>query len=709
MTDSTSTPENKTEPPFNEWTLEGFLDEIKKINHTMEDRSFAFILGAGASVSSGIPAGGFFAKKWMEELYQRQCLDKSIPLETWVKDKIHPELDTKNPAAHYPKIFEKRFEGDWQSGYASLEDAMEEAQPGLGYSLLAQILDQTRHKVIVTTNFDNLVANALAIHANKQPLVVGHEGLSGFVRPNRKRPLIAKIHRDLYFAPKNDSNGVDTLEKGWHEALQRLFSHYTPIVIGYGGNDGSLMNFLNNENLQIPGRIFWCYRCEDKPTNPLILDTVARHNGVFVSIDGFDELMLQLSAVLVENFNYHLFVKSIEEIGKKRAERHEHSASQTLIALALKVKRNPTTKNTQAWRNILDVLHDDKYALSWYVQAFVEEDLDTADQFYKKAMELAPDDADIANDYANFLMEQKKEYAQADEMYQKALVLDPTRSFIAGNYAIYLADYKKDYAHAEVMYQKALELDPQNPNITGNYATYLVNRKKDYAQAEVMYQKALKLDPQNANLTGNYAVYLVNNKKDYAQAEVMYKKALELDPKDATHTVNYANFLKNQKKDYIQAELTYQKALALDPENARITGNYANSIANFCYQILEQSTVENPPQLQEQIQKVIDLSTKNTTQTLAEAMMYRALGDELTNKSATESLSMLKFAIQQGYEHGEWDFSAMFAVVLPRIADGKRALYEALGAAILDEAKVADLDAFEEWVDLPAVSPFESV
>ena len=70
---------------------------------------------------------------------------------------------------------------------------------------------------------------------------------------------------------------------------------------------------------------------------------------------------------------------------------------------------------------------------------------------------------------------------------------------------------------------------------------------------------------------------------------------------------------------------------------------------------------------------------------------------------------MLKFVIQKGYKREGWDFSEMFAVVLPQIAEDKRALYEALGAAILDETKVSDLDAFDDWVQLPAISPFESV
>ncbi|RLA11323.1 MAG: hypothetical protein DRQ52_09815 [Gammaproteobacteria bacterium] len=228
------------------------------LNNKMDDRSLAFILGAGASVTSGIPAAGVLAKNWLNESYSRHCLEIDQSIESWAaKEFSDSDFDLADTAAFYPKIFKSRFGGDPQSGYAALEAEMEDAEPSLGYSLLGKILAETRHKVVVTTNFDNLVADALAIHALRSPLIVGHESLAGFVRPSLSRPLVAKIHRDLHLHPKNDQGEVDDLETAWEEALTSLFQHYTPLVIGYGGNDGSLMDLL--EGLppgHIPGRLF---------------------------------------------------------------------------------------------------------------------------------------------------------------------------------------------------------------------------------------------------------------------------------------------------------------------------------------------------------------------------------------------------------------------------------------------------------------------
>jgi len=48
-----------------EWTLEGALDELVHLQDAMGERGLAFVLGAGASVSSGIPAAGPLAAAWL--------------------------------------------------------------------------------------------------------------------------------------------------------------------------------------------------------------------------------------------------------------------------------------------------------------------------------------------------------------------------------------------------------------------------------------------------------------------------------------------------------------------------------------------------------------------------------------------------------------------------------------------------------------------
>lgn len=147
-----------------QWTATGFLDHFANITSGRIDRSFGFILGAGASRQSGIPTGAELVDRWLEGL--RRKLDPEwhrSSVEEWATEQ-HLGItgfQYSRGAAFYPQVFERCFGFDPEDGYADLEKVMENREPSVGYAVLSHILAETRHKVVITTNFDNLVAEAL--------------------------------------------------------------------------------------------------------------------------------------------------------------------------------------------------------------------------------------------------------------------------------------------------------------------------------------------------------------------------------------------------------------------------------------------------------------------------------------------------------------------------------------------------------------------
>lgn len=97
----------------------------------------------------------------------------------------------------YFDIYKLKFYPNYDDGYFYLEKAMENAHPGFGYCHLANILADTRHNLVITTNFDSLTEDALFVYTDKKPIVVGHESLADYARINSSRPVIAKINRGL--------------------------------------------------------------------------------------------------------------------------------------------------------------------------------------------------------------------------------------------------------------------------------------------------------------------------------------------------------------------------------------------------------------------------------------------------------------------------------------------------------------------------------
>jgi hypothetical protein len=70
-----------------------------------------------------------------------------------------------------------------------------------------------RTNIVVTTNFDDLMADSLYLLTKKKPPVVVHESLAPYVRPSRSRPLIVKLHDDARLAPRNTPDETANLDE----------------------------------------------------------------------------------------------------------------------------------------------------------------------------------------------------------------------------------------------------------------------------------------------------------------------------------------------------------------------------------------------------------------------------------------------------------------------------------------------------------------
>ena len=176
----------------NEFSLQGFADYFEFVHEKMLDHKFVWMLGAGASLASGIPLGSELVDRWLDEMKIRE-VGKDVPIKKWATAKTLgiKNFKYKKRASFYSKIYDRRFKEYPEEGYAYLEDVMANADPSPGYSILAGALAEqpARHNAVVTTNFDNLVADALSIYTDTFPFVCGHESLTPFVRVAMRRPM----------------------------------------------------------------------------------------------------------------------------------------------------------------------------------------------------------------------------------------------------------------------------------------------------------------------------------------------------------------------------------------------------------------------------------------------------------------------------------------------------------------------------------------
>ena len=114
-------------------SLNVFLNTLEE--GCKNERRYCFILGAGASKTSGIPTGEELAKQWHGEILE-QCSKEEIKE---LKKRLGVR-STKPSSRAYFDLYAMRFFPDYQNGSAFLERTLERAQPSLGYYPLAALL-----------------------------------------------------------------------------------------------------------------------------------------------------------------------------------------------------------------------------------------------------------------------------------------------------------------------------------------------------------------------------------------------------------------------------------------------------------------------------------------------------------------------------------------------------------------------------------------
>jgi len=147
-----------------------------------------------------------------------------------------------------------------------------------------------------------------------------------------------------------------------------------------------------------------------------------------------------------------------------------------------------------------------------------------------------------ASDYADFAvfnLEFYNDLEKADRYFLKSLEIEPDNPFWLGSYAMFLHYYKKDIKKAALYYSKSIELDNDIVHIY-NYALLALTEQKKYKLAESMLKLSISLEPDDLKIRITYIGYLLKIKKDYVNAEKELNKILKFRKKEKRIWALYA-------------------------------------------------------------------------------------------------------------------------------------------------------------------------
>lgn len=550
--------------PLRKISADEFARRLKDTSRE-SDKRFAFFLGAGCSVTSGIPAaGGLVRDHWLPRL--RGYRAPHLHHDDWIREEL-PDYDAANPGAHYGAVMERLFFHP-EERQREIERLCDGRFPGFGYATLSSLIamEGGTFNVVLTTNFDDLVADALYLFTKARPLIIHHESLASYIRPTRTRPLIVKLHGDNRLTPRNTSEETERLQAGIESQVRPVLKDRGLIFIGYGGNDQSVAGMLEKLPPEaLPLGVYWV---SGEEPNCRLREWLDKRDAIWVEKGDFDEFML-----LVRNaFNLpHPERKRFEDVFERYTDTYE-VLSKRITALPDAAPDAPALKEAV---KRTDQSFPDWWAVTLEAMRIEMEEPDKAEAIYRRGLQQFPTSAPLLRVYASFLERVRKDYEGAERFHQAAMAVDPQDPDNLGAYAVFLEKIRKDYDSSEGYFRRALSVAPEDPDHLGNYALFLQHARKDYDSAESHFRRALEAYPEHPNNLGNYAVFLQTIRRDYDSAEDHFRRALAADPEQPGHLGNYAAFLQDIRKDYKGAEVYFRHALELDPDNPSLLGNYA--------------------------------------------------------------------------------------------------------------------------------------
>ena len=251
--------------------------------------NFALFIGAGASVTSGVKPASEMIEEWKRQLYDQSGSTK--PYDDWLG-----KQEWFNSDKEYSILFEKVCDLPAQRR-TYIENCVKDGQPSWGYIYLANLIAHNYFNVIFTTNFDDLLNEACFLYADLKPLVCAHDSAVANIRVTSARPKIIKLHGDfLYDNIKNTVKETKELEENMEDKFTQFATEYGLVVVGYGGNDDSIIKILKKvvkTEGYFPNGIYWCVHKGAEPSKT-VKELVRMSKVYWVEIEGFDEFMAEL-------------------------------------------------------------------------------------------------------------------------------------------------------------------------------------------------------------------------------------------------------------------------------------------------------------------------------------------------------------------------------------------------------------------------------
>lgn len=282
---------------------------------------YALLVGSGVSRGAEIPTGWEVIEDLIRKVAEADGEDPEPEPAEWYKDEYGDEPKYDNLLEQLAPSKEDR-QALLKSYFEPTDDEREKGikTPSQAHESIAWLVKQGYIQVIVTTNFDRLLEQALKEKGVTPTVITKPSDAEGAAPLAHDEAVILKVNGDYKASTlKNTADELDSYDSEIERLIEQVLDEYGLIVCGWsGGWDSALRDLiLSAENRRYS--MYWAsYSGLDEEAEEL----VDHRDGNVVSIDGADNFFYSLKERVQALENAEPSAPLSKEVARERTKRY---------------------------------------------------------------------------------------------------------------------------------------------------------------------------------------------------------------------------------------------------------------------------------------------------------------------------------------------------------------------------------------------------
>ncbi len=261
--------------------------------------TYALFLGSGISYAAGVPTGTKLLELTKEKLYMMdkalEKIDNTEDFQKWLELKEIKDIDYSELLGMFPSEEDRRI---------FLEQFFMDVEPTESHVNIAKMVEKGLIRVIITTNFDRLMEDALNDRKIDYDVVDCSHDLKTLKPREHASCRILKVHGDYKSLNiKNTEKELEKLELGIEEEFQTILNNYGIVVAGYGGSDKGVMSCFTKRDSKYT--LYWLKRDN---LGADVDELIKRQNGRIIESNSSDKFFLEL----LNKIDYYSTYENVE-------------------------------------------------------------------------------------------------------------------------------------------------------------------------------------------------------------------------------------------------------------------------------------------------------------------------------------------------------------------------------------------------------------